>query len=124
MAFDADPGLIMAAPLFGNVSVPAQVKIGLGIMLTLIVGAHSNQLASGGSDVAYRPADSRPAVRYRAGDGLRDAHRFRSSGNGRRNYWNERWGSVSPHFLIRSHKGSQVQLVNSCTAGHDGFFWR
>src|SRR5712692_8670447 len=30
-------GLIMAAPLFGNVSVPAQVKIGLGIMLTLIV---------------------------------------------------------------------------------------
>jgi flagellar biosynthesis protein FliR len=30
-------GLIAAAPLFGNISVPVTVKIGLGVMLTLIV---------------------------------------------------------------------------------------
>jgi flagellar biosynthetic protein FliR len=30
-------GLISVAPLFGNVSVPARVKIGLGVMLSLIV---------------------------------------------------------------------------------------
>lgn len=30
-------GLISVAPLFGNVSVPARVKIGLGIMLALII---------------------------------------------------------------------------------------
>lgn len=30
-------GLISTAPLFGNVSVPARVKIGLGIMLSIII---------------------------------------------------------------------------------------
>lgn len=30
-------GLIAAAPLFGNVSIPARVKIGLGVMLTLVI---------------------------------------------------------------------------------------
>ena len=30
-------GLIAAAPLFGNVSVPARVKVALGVMLTLII---------------------------------------------------------------------------------------
>jgi flagellar biosynthesis protein FliR len=30
-------GLISTAPLFGNTSVPAQVKVGLGIMLALII---------------------------------------------------------------------------------------
>ena len=30
-------GLIAAAPLYGNVSVPASVKIGLGVMLALII---------------------------------------------------------------------------------------
>ena len=30
-------GMISVAPLFGNVSVPARVKIALGIMLALII---------------------------------------------------------------------------------------
>ena len=30
-------GLIAVAPLFGNVSVPARVKIGLGILLAMII---------------------------------------------------------------------------------------
>ena len=30
-------GLIAVAPVFGNTSVPVQVKIGIGVMLTLIV---------------------------------------------------------------------------------------
>ncbi len=30
-------GLIAAAPLFGNLSVPVRVKVGLGVMLTLVI---------------------------------------------------------------------------------------
>src|SRR5680860_774662 len=30
-------GLIAAAPIFGNVSVPVQVKIGLGILFSIII---------------------------------------------------------------------------------------
>ena len=30
-------GLIAAAPLFGNLSIPIRVKLGLGIMLTLVI---------------------------------------------------------------------------------------
>ncbi|MNS06896.1 Flagellar biosynthetic protein FliR [compost metagenome] len=37
-------GMISVAPLFGNVSVPARVKIGLGIMLALIIGPTVPQL--------------------------------------------------------------------------------
>ncbi len=37
-------GLIATAPLFGNVSIPARVKVGLGIMLALIIAPGLNAL--------------------------------------------------------------------------------